>query len=178
MNSKHLTDEEFQDYLDERHPAESGYMEEHLRTCQLCRNNLREYKSLYAELKAERGFELSPNFAESVMSRLPDVEIPVSQTRYATIIMSAFSILVVISIAIYLLNWKWFIQTISVIPSPFFKAILVFGNSIAGFFAHLNVGINLLLMSFVILLVISLLDYLLFSKKRKLISFFQVAGNP
>lgn len=174
MNSRHLTEEELQDYLDESPTAERRYIEEHLKSCQLCTKTLKEYKKLYAELKADKGFELSPDFSSSVISRLPKEEVSRSGIRYKTILMAGISLLVMFCTAIYLLNWKGIARFISDIISPYFGTISAYGELFGRFFANLNINLGLLALSVLVLLVISLLDYILLSRRDKLISFFQV----
>ena len=142
-----------------------------------CKDILKGYKMLYAELNVDKGFELSPGFAESVMSRLPQEKASKSLFNYKVILMAGISFLVIFTTAIYLFNWKWFIQTVSGISSPFFKTTLTSARLIEGFFANLNIDVSLLLIAALVLIIFGLLDQLFFSKKHKLISFFQVTGT-
>jgi len=174
MELKHLSEEEIQDYLDSSPSSVDQTAEEHLKTCELCKGVVEEYRRVYAELKADKGFELSPDFSASVISRLPKEEVSRSGISYAMILMAGISVLVLFSTAIYLLNWKGLTQVISGIFSPYSGTISVYGELIGRFFANLNINVGLLALSALVLLVISLLDYILFSGRDKLISFFQV----
>jgi len=68
MESKHLTDEEIQDYLDGNTDRDKSPAAEHMRSCSLCRRNLAQYGSLYSGLSHDPGFELSVDFADKVVT--------------------------------------------------------------------------------------------------------------
>jgi anti-sigma factor RsiW len=68
MESKHLTDSEIQDYLDGNSGTEWTSISQHLPSCKLCKRKLEQYRSLYAGLEDQTGFELPDGFADRVAS--------------------------------------------------------------------------------------------------------------
>lgn len=72
MTASHLTDQHLQDYLDGLLP-ESNPVALHLQTCPRCQKALETYRLIYAELQTDTVPDLSPNFADAVMARLPQI---------------------------------------------------------------------------------------------------------
>jgi hypothetical protein len=71
MKDRHLSDEQLQDFLDGNLSADHP-LSAHLHACPRCREALAAYKTVYAGLTEDPGFELAPDFAESVMRILPE----------------------------------------------------------------------------------------------------------
>lgn len=67
---KHLTDEQLQARLDRCELYDNPDQEAHLRSCGNCRERLGDYERLYSGLAQDRGYELSPGFAETLVTRL------------------------------------------------------------------------------------------------------------
>ena len=72
MISDHLSDEQFQEYLDGV-AAASELIERHLRDCPNCREALVVYKKLYTAIEQEPVPTLPIDFAEKIMARLPEM---------------------------------------------------------------------------------------------------------
>lgn len=68
MDFEHLTDDMIQEYLDGNLGRDSEKIERHLETCILCSEKAESYRSVFAGLGKERGFELSADFADAVVS--------------------------------------------------------------------------------------------------------------
>jgi len=73
MIKKHLSDEQIQQYLDDRDRNNGLDIEEHLKSCPDCQKNFDQYKGLYSSLQIDTVPKLSPNFAHNVVSSLPDI---------------------------------------------------------------------------------------------------------
>jgi len=72
MGLEHLTDEQIQDYIDGNLTDNLAEIEQHLESCQTCRNELAKYKVLTNALSEDIGFELSPDFASNVVSSVQE----------------------------------------------------------------------------------------------------------
>ena len=70
MAIRHLTDTEFQDYLDKDFHGNNIYSHNHLNECKLCRQELHQYRLLYSGLKEDNGYNLNPGFSETVLTRI------------------------------------------------------------------------------------------------------------
>jgi len=71
MNHEHLTDERIQEILDARTLGTDPILPWHLKTCPYCQERLQEFRLLYEGLAADPGFALSPDFATTVLERIP-----------------------------------------------------------------------------------------------------------
>jgi len=169
MTSRHLTDEEIQDYLDGNLQSENRLSEEHLQTCQLCQNTMEEYNRLYEELKVDEGFELSPGFLESVLSRLKKEKASTSSLSLAEILILGMMAVVALFTTIYFVNWASFGQVISrILLSEAETLLTIWGNSVK-LLMELNLSPDLLFLAGVILLIIKLLDYLIINRSNQLV---------
>ncbi|MCH8127749.1 hypothetical protein IIC38_17615 [candidate division KSB1 bacterium] len=68
---KHLNDEQIQNYLDRNFTDKTQAILEHLKICEYCRTKLEQYREIYGGLKKEINFQLSGDFSESVLAKLP-----------------------------------------------------------------------------------------------------------
>ena len=68
---KHLNDEQIQNYLDRNFTDKTQAILEHLKICEYCRTKLEQYREIYGGLKQEIKFQLSKDFSESVLAKLP-----------------------------------------------------------------------------------------------------------
>ncbi len=71
MSSNHISEEQIQDFLDEvLHPAEVESVRTHLQACAYCREQVRQYQSLYSELAHSAAWEPSRHFSRRVVRQL------------------------------------------------------------------------------------------------------------
>jgi hypothetical protein len=172
MELKHLSYEEIQDYLDSSPSSVNKTIEEHLETCQLCKGVLEKYKKLYTELKKDTGFELSPDFANSVISKLPQKVKSRPLASYAGIFLAVLGLSLGIGSLLYLAGWKYINQVLANIVQPQLNYISTLWGIMGRLLTGLNLDFGLLLISGLILLIISMLDRMLTHKKHKPISFY------
>ena len=72
MTNQHLSDEQIQAFLDGT-AVEPAAFEAHLDACPRCRAAVEEYRHLFSALGAVPEPVLAPEFADSVMARLPEL---------------------------------------------------------------------------------------------------------
>ena len=70
MAIKHLSEEQIQDYVDRITISNREEIEDHLNSCSICQTNLEAYYQVFSSLKSEKPVELSPDFANKVISSL------------------------------------------------------------------------------------------------------------
>lgn len=123
MNEIHITDEQLQAYLDGT-LAKTDAMEAHLASCPHCRQALEVYRQLYTAIEEEAAPELSPDFADRVMARLPESEIAADaeefvrgfRLRDSLVFIVAF--IAVISAAMYFLNPVTLFRSVEDVSAP------------------------------------------------------------
>jgi hypothetical protein len=172
MSLRHLTDQEIQEYLDGNlSPREASLAEKHIESCVFCQECFDRYQSLYAELKREEGFELSNDFAKSVVSRLPEEAKVKSHFNYANIFWTILGIIITVGITLYYVDLKPLVEASShtFLSQYEFGSILV--SSMKSFLVSLNGNISFGVLAGLTLLVIVALDYVLFHPKFGRISF-------
>ncbi len=104
MKYRHLTDEEIQSYLDNQLESDAGWVKVHIDECGFCRNQLAQYKSLYAELGKEPDYSLSENSMNVVMNRIGDREGSKSPLFGKYFLLSVFSVVATVACASYFLD--------------------------------------------------------------------------
>ncbi len=70
MELRHLTDTEFQTYIDKESSVDFSNYEIHLSECSTCRKELKKYSLLYNGLKKDPGYKLNPGFSDAVLTRI------------------------------------------------------------------------------------------------------------
>ena len=99
----HLSDPQIQSYLEGGFKGKNE-IEEHLRVCRYCQNQLAMYKIIVSELRSDTAASFSPNFAESVIRK-----IEIARERKANFIESgllAAAVIVGTGLTFYYANWK------------------------------------------------------------------------
>jgi hypothetical protein len=165
MELRHLTEEEIQGYLDNIPNSVNKFVEEHLRSCQLCQKALEGYRRLYAGLKTDKGFELCPDFTEKFFSKLSAVPASKSRLNYTEILLVILGLVAGICIPLYFMGWKHISQKITAILQPQINLMITSWNLVEKVLQNLHINMNLLLLSGLTLLIVYLLDYIFFRKK-------------
>ena len=76
MNSKHLSDEEIQNFLDNSQNTGRSETESHLSSCRACREAVEAYRTVFAGLRSKPQDLLSVEFTDTVMATLPEKSRP------------------------------------------------------------------------------------------------------
>jgi hypothetical protein len=173
MEIRHLTDDEVQEYLDGNLPQKDGFIQDHLKTCQFCQEAVVEYKSLYLELKDDKGFKLSRNFAQWVISRIPKQPAAKSHFSYVEALLVVLGIVAAGLTSIYLVDLRPLAQRITAIGLPQLDLLLALVDLTKRFLIGLHINSNLLLFSGLTLLIIRGLDGLVSATRQKPITSFK-----
>jgi anti-sigma factor RsiW len=160
MIDRHLTDDELQSYLDGHPLSDREWVEKHLRVCDRCREELARYEQLYMELAEDKGHELSPDFADSVISRLPERPAPRPRWQPAHILALILGAIAGLSALAYFVGLKATGKSIVGIGARFGEAAALFYNAALGLLSTLNVDPHLFLYAFLISVFVVTMDYI------------------
>lgn len=173
MAIRHLTDDEIQDHLDGNLTPKKRFVQDHLKTCEFCRKALAEYKSLYLELKDDKGFKLSRGFAQSVISRIPKAPAAKSRFSYVEALLVILGIIAVGLTALHLVDLRPLVQRITAVGLPQIDLVSALAGSTKRLLIDLHINSNLLLFSGLTLLIIRGFDHLVSAARQKPITSFK-----
>jgi len=165
MEYKHLTDEDFQDYLDGNLKGKTEAFEGHLVWCEICRGNLMAYRNLYSGLGQECEVNLSSDFADSVIAKLAAEPVLKPWFNFLHIFLAAVGIIAVIGFTQHYYDWgslgvqmvDSFIPKIDLQPPEVTAVVDTAFDSLEKY--------KLLIFSLIVLLAIIVMDQLFFKKK-------------
>jgi hypothetical protein len=159
MALRHLTDKDFQDYLDGNRTQDTQFIEMHLYACTDCQTTFKEYQKLYAGLNEDKGFELSSNFAASVMSKIPVEPAGEHRFHYGDFFLMILGFLIAVGAALYFTDSKSLLAAITQIRLPELKIDLAFITSVKSFFVALLNNLNLPVFAGLIISLFAVLDH-------------------
>lgn len=145
MSQDHLRDDQLQDYLD-GNVSETDPIAMHLENCPRCQKALAVYRSLYSALENDPGITLSPDFADAVMSRLPEkhpVEVPQPAAHRFHIkdsMVMFIAAAVVIAAAIYFISPDLLLKPFTSMPTPPSVSDSKIAQDVNGFLSRFNVS--------------------------------------
>ena len=168
MAVEHLTDEQFQDYLDGNLTGNDfALVEAHLDACEQCRDNLRQYRLLYERLGDDAGFSLPADFTATVVSRIEQESPETSPSRLWSAVPGFAFVLAIIGTLIYFFGIPTHTRIDSSITPVIDSIVAVTVAPLREALSALNVSPQLLLASVLVLLSIGVLDYLFRHAKRR-----------
>ena len=173
MAIEHLSDTMLQEYLDGNRDRLDNEIIDHLESCNICQTRLEQYRILYGELETDPIPELSPDFAQSVMTQIrgeaatarpKSVELP-------TPIFIVIGSLAALAAIIYFVNLKPLFQAMSG-----FSLVDYFDNRIVSkiyiLSDSLNIDLSIVVMAALALIIAGGIDYILRHHKQRTASFF------
>ncbi|GAB4372974.1 MAG: hypothetical protein Kow0042_16600 [Calditrichia bacterium] len=162
MNA-HLNSEKIQMLLDNTlPPSEGNKWRNHLRECAYCQKQFLEYEKLYGILGKEVGFQLPENFAQNVMMALRQEHKTVVLHNWVDIAYLTVSGILGFILLIYFTPIKVFQLIFGINRYEYLGQVLISMLNYAPQFKFSYVVVTLL-----ILLIFSLLDYVLIRRKTK-----------
>ncbi len=87
MAVRHMADDEIQAYLEKGTSALDQVFDAHLSECRECRERVNEYRRLFTVIGEDRGFELSPGFAEAVTARIVTEQAEAARRRWTSLLL-------------------------------------------------------------------------------------------
>lgn len=145
MSQDHLNDNQLQDFLD-GNITETDPVAVHLETCPGCQKALAAYRGLYSALENDPGIALAPDFAEAVISRLPEkhpVEVPqqaVSRFHIRDSMVMFIAAAAVIAAAIYFISPDLLLKPFTSMPSAPSVSDSRIAQDVNGFLSRLNIS--------------------------------------
>jgi len=148
--SNHLTEEEFQDYLDKNTRLSSRDIEEHINICGTCQKSLEVYRELYTALETDPFPALTEDFSAQIVSKISEPQESRWQLFESGSIIAFF--LFGIAASVYFVN-----------PLPFLTNVV---NNIIGnlgayatkFLPEFNGSLPVFIVAIVILLLVEIID--------------------
>lgn len=103
----HLNDERVQELLDGQFPIfERREIEEHLKSCDACRERVSQYEELYSTLETAPDTELSRSFARTVLRKTNIEEIGSVQFGLTQVFAALAAVIVVVNTLLYFIEWN------------------------------------------------------------------------
>lgn len=141
MKQDHLTDEQIQGFLD-RSIILDDDTAFHLNTCPECQQALADYEAVIAGLSEEPEIQLSPDFADAIIGKIPELN-QIESTEKSKIfifqerVIAAAAAVLVIAAAIYFINFEsifsgWF-NSFAASESSYSSSLTWFENKISEF---------------------------------------------
>lgn len=158
---KHMSDSDFQDYLDGNYPPNDTFIRKHLKTCEACKHRLEQYSILYSGLKDDMAWSLPDNFADNLIAELPD-RTALLKTVYrflnSEVFLTFAGIAAALGAALYYIDFQAYLQffyNVFKLEFDFTPLLEEFTNIITLLNPH---GLSLLLSCVFVLLIIGALD--------------------
>ncbi|MBD3234233.1 MAG: hypothetical protein GF315_10975 [candidate division Zixibacteria bacterium] len=164
MKYHHLTDEEFQLYLDKQHEIDTERIRVHIDECEYCRNQLTQYKNLYAQLGKDPDYSLSDISIDSVMEKIGSSNLSKYRQIGPELLVSIFSVFASIACALYFLDIRSVIPGLIRLHKSQTELLRNSFDFVGNLIKGVNLEINSLAMAAIILSIIMLFDLLLSEK--------------
>ena len=165
MAINHWSEEQIQEFLDGKSSISKSLLEEHLKTCPVCGKSFQYYQSLYWGLKQDPKFQLSANFAQTLVSRIPQFAQGTARFKFSDLLIGSVGIAALLGALIFFIDFNAVAEALAKFSFPSVKADLQnwFHNSLS----TLNGGLLLIGSSVLTLLVTATLDRLLSGSKYR-----------
>lgn len=118
MAVRHLTDDEIQAYLEKGTSALDHVFDSHLNECAACRTRTEEYRRLIGTLEEDRGFILSPGFADAVTTRILAEQAALAKRRLNNLLMTVGGAIGVAGAAAYFMDLQMLWEQIKGVFAP------------------------------------------------------------
>jgi len=175
MATAHVTDQQIQDYMDGMLPYDqAAILEGHIQSCQKCQTELAHYQGLYAGLKDDAAFALSPGFSNAMIKAVRAEAKQAWLARLWNLLLPVLGIAVGIGVMVIYVDFKPFIKAFedSLNPARYFDNAVL--TSLTDVLSKLNVNLNLIVFAGLSLLVVILIDQLLSRHKAKFFSYLKI----
>lgn len=165
MAINHWSDEEIQEFLDGKSSISESLLEEHLKTCVACKKSFQYYQNLYSGLRQDPKFQLSGNFAQTILSRIPQFASVPARFKFSDLFIGSIGIAALLGAMIFFIDFGAVTDALAKFSFPAVKADIQnwFHNSVS----TLNGGLLLIGSSVLTLLVTATLDRLLSGPKYR-----------
>lgn len=163
MTTRHLTDEQIQEWLDGTLTAQST-ITEHLTHCSRCQAEVAAYRSLYQELNQTVAFSLSPDFAANVTRRVQAGKFRFSSQWWSGLLITG-GFLLGTAINVHYLGKAAILAGLDRIKTQFVNFVLSF-ETLKNAAVSLNVNHSLIFFAVIVLLLTFLLDRFILQHRK------------
>jgi len=165
MYSQHLTDQELQNLLEGHISEAKPEYKNHLESCNRCQKALLEYRQISKLLSKEPDYQLSPDFIQSVLSKLPMGLIPKFLFSIKGKIFIGTGFLVATCVTILLVGIDTILEPIRSfdLNLSIIQSVLI--SPLKNFFNQININPVLLISAGIALLFTSILDKFLIHRR-------------
>ncbi len=168
MAVTHLSDQEIQEYFDNKRAA-LPRVAAHIETCQQCQAQLQGYQELYFALRYEPELSTRLDLADAIMENL---KINSEEAFNLPIWLAFFGMIIGLAATLYLVGVEKVVNSLMALQTYFsidWHVVSTINKYLSGL--HLNLG--LLAMAVFIIVMMSIIDHFVFQSRHKLISFFK-----
>jgi len=167
---RHFSDMELQDYLDGNVGVEEKEFADHLASCRLCRHKLEQYRILYDSLEHDTVPALSPDFAQSVLAKIPDQSFEKSRTSLWQVLIAVGEAICTLGLIIYFVDLKLILNAMKLgFGVEYFEKIVTTGKD--NIFTIFGIDPLMVVSVALVLLVTAVADRIIRHSRRKPISF-------
>ncbi len=173
MAVKHLTDDEIQEYLDNKMSTSTSALAAHVQNCDACREQIKRYESLYTGLREEARFILPAGFVHMVIARIKHESEEAFSMRMLPLLIAFAGLLLGLGATFYFVGFEklgpnW--QEFSTLQKYFDPQVFSF---LSNFISRLHLDFGLLGTAVFILMFMIVIDHFILRSKQKLISMFR-----
>ena len=161
MAVTHLTDEQIQAFLDSNQNPDSATTY-HVQECQLCRERVQEYKSLYRELNRPPALKLSKGFEDTILKKVGLLPQTSQGFKLWHWIVMALVFIIITGISAAFIGIDRVVQ----IQQAIGKVLVATGDGL-GSVRFVAQNVNLFVVSILVLSAVSLLDRLYITRLRR-----------
>lgn len=167
---KHLSESDFQDYLDANISERKTEITSHLEACKICRNKLKHYEMLYKGLKADQIPSLSADFSKSVIEKIQIESVAEERQPIWVLILSIAGAALGLGVAGYFLNFARILGSIRIEGIKEYISEQLYA-SIGRPIEALNIDMTFVIITGLILIIVGAIDYMIRRGKHRPISF-------
>lgn len=172
MSIIHLSDEQLQLYLDDGSNEKSSFIEEHLRCCEQCRQQLAAYHSVIDELNTEPENVFSPGFESIIIDKIQEKANKILKIKNFFFHAAAIVFVMIISIYVFM-SAPISENMVRIFVDKWIGAKYLY-DSVLRISGDLDISLKVLVSAGIILFFYGLFDRILVTLKSKKFSLFSV----
>lgn len=169
MAVRHLSDEEIQECLEDKHRASFRRLEKHVQTCAHCQAQLQQYQNLFSALKHEPKVNLRFDFADAVIAK---VKVSADEAFNLPIWLAFLGTTIGVATTLYFVGLEKLTNFFTTLQGYFAFDWHVI-STINKYLSDLHLNLGLLALAIFIIAMMSIIDRFVFQSRHKLISFFK-----
>nr|MBN2277860.1 hypothetical protein [candidate division Zixibacteria bacterium] len=162
----HLNDIDIQEYLDGHAGSRTAGIENHLKECTRCREELEQYKTLVSDLQIDMIASLPADFAASTAAAIGEMKKAKARSRPWSWILGSTGILGALATVIFLVDFGAIFEALIKSLTPE-KANIAFLGELRALLESSGLNPIWVIWLGIILIIVSALDYIIRNSGRK-----------